>query len=90
MKKMFLVFIVAALFAAMAVAAQASETKTGETKVGGHLKLNLYDYVDGTHTTTLGSNNNTQNCGFLGLAELILYVSQEINDKLSVDVQPTF
>lgn len=81
MKKILMLFSMAALLVVTASAGQAQETR-----VGGHLKLNLYDYVDGTHNGI----HQTQNGGFLSAAELILFISQEINDYLSVDVQPTF
>jgi hypothetical protein len=57
----------------------------GETKVGGQLKLTVFDYADGKH-------NGFASSGYTGFqfTEADLYITQQINDKVSVDIEPAF
>jgi len=57
----------------------------GETKVGGHIKLKLYDNIDGRH-------NDVSSYDYAGFSfsEMLLYFTQEINDQISLDLQPQF
>ncbi|MHB9029465.1 MAG: hypothetical protein ACYC9O_11915 [Candidatus Latescibacterota bacterium] len=53
--------------------------------VGGHLKLLGYDYKD-------GEMNGIKGHQYTGMAlrEMLLFVSAELTDKVSVDIQPQF
>jgi hypothetical protein len=57
----------------------------GQTRVGGQLKLTVFDYADGTR-------NSLATSGYTGFqfTEADLYFNQEINDKVSVDIEPAF
>jgi hypothetical protein len=65
--------------------AAAQSAFAGQTKVGGQLKLTLFDYADGKH-------NNFSSSGYTGFqfTEADFYISQQINDKVSVDIEPAF
>jgi hypothetical protein len=55
------------------------------TTVGGHLKMTLYDYKD-------GKMNDIKGHEYAGMdfRQMILYISNEISDKVSIDLQPEF
>lgn len=53
------------------------------TQVGGHIKLNVYDYNSGEVDGTKGD----QTLG-LGIKEFIMYVKKELSDTLSLEVSP--
>jgi hypothetical protein len=59
--------------------------QAGETTVGGHLKLTLYDRPTGTH-------NGDQSSNYMGFSfrSLWLLVSHQISDKVSIEVEPEF
>lgn len=59
----------------------------GDTTVGGHLKITMFDFADGDHTTGGTTVSSDENVGF-SFREMILYFSQEIDETLSVDLQP--
>lgn len=56
-----------------------------ETTVGGHIKLTLYDYKD-------GKSNGDKGHEYAGMdfREMIIYVSSELSDRVSIDIQPYF
>ncbi len=55
------------------------------TTIGAHLKLTIYDYKDGKSDGEKGHE-------YAGMAlnEMILYLSSEVSDRISVDLQPMF
>lgn len=55
------------------------------TTVGGHLKMTLYDYKD-------GKSNGIKGHEYSGMdfREMIVYISSELSDKVSLDLQPVF
>lgn len=57
--------------------------RAGETRVGSHIKLTLFDGSVGK-SDGISGNDYTG----MGFREMILYVSQELTDKVSVDLQP--
>jgi len=63
-----------------------------KTEVGGHVKLVLYDDVFGQRTGTAVAEPVHKHHEYSGFAfrELILYVSSELSDRVSVDMQPQF
>ncbi len=56
-----------------------------DVMVGGHLKLLGYDYKDGKMNGIKGH----QYTG-MSMQEMILFVSAELSDKVSIDIQPQF
>ena len=63
-----------------------------KTEIGGHVKLVLFDDVFGQRTGTAVPDpvaKHHEYGGFI-LREMILYVSSELNDRVSVDLQPVF
>ena len=56
-----------------------------ETTIGAHVKLTLYDYKD-------GKSNGVKSHEYAGMAlsEMIIYLSSELSDKISIDLQPMF
>jgi len=56
-----------------------------ETTVGGHVKLTLYDFTDGKKNGVKGNEY-----AGMALTEMIIYISSELTDKISVDLQPLF
>lgn len=56
-----------------------------DTTIGGHINLTLYDYKDGESDGRKGYEYTG-----MGLREFILYLSSEVSDKISVDIQPVF
>ena len=70
----------------------AAPLQAAKTEIGGHLKLVLYDDVYGQRTGTAVPDpvaKHHEYGGFL-LREMILYVSSELTDRVSVDLQPEF
>jgi hypothetical protein len=70
----------------------AAPLQAAKTEIGGHVKLVLYDDVFGQRTGTKVANpvpKHHEYGGFI-LREMILYVSSELNDRVSVDLQPVF
>jgi len=53
------------------------------TTIGGHVKLTAFDVAKGDHNDVSGD----QYIG-MGMREMILYFSQELSDKVSIDLQP--
>jgi hypothetical protein len=83
-------FLLAALlFVIFCVAAPLQAAKT---QLGGHVKMVLYDDVFGQRTGTAVPNPVPEHHEYTGfiLREMILYVSSELNDRVSVDLQPVF
>jgi hypothetical protein len=56
-----------------------------QTTVGGHLKLTLYDRPTGTH-------NSEQTSNYVGFSvrAFYIFVSHQLTDKVSIEVQPEF
>jgi hypothetical protein len=67
------------------LAFSASALHADGTKLGGHLKLLGYDYKD-------GKMNGIKGHAYTGMSlrEFLLYVSSELNDKVSIDIQSQF
>jgi hypothetical protein len=59
------------------------------TTIGGHIKMTLFDTVDGVETKTGVKTGETEYSGFT-FNEIILYISQKISDNFSVEVEPEF
>ena len=55
----------------------------GETNVGGHVKLTVFDRPTGEH-----NGESTSNYVGLTLNGLYLFINKEISEKVSVDLQP--
>jgi hypothetical protein len=66
-----------------------SAVYAGDTKVGGHVKMVIFDAVDGVNTGQGVKTGGTEFMGF-GFGELILYFSQQLNETFSVEFQPSF
>ena len=83
--KILLVCAMMSLSALTAKCMYAEETKAEGTKVGAHIKMTLYDYKD-------GKSNNVQGHEYAGMdfREMIVYLSSELTDKVSIDLQPYF
>lgn len=66
----------------------------GETKIGGHVKMTVYDGAVGVRGTgpsgTVVNNYKGWYYGGITVNELILYVSQELTDNISIEVSPKF
>jgi len=76
----------------LATACIAVPLQAAKTEVGGHIKLVLYDDVYGQRTGTAVPDpvaKHHEYGGFI-LREMILYVSSELTDRVSVDLQPVF
>ena len=56
----------------------------GEGKIGGNLKLYLWDQSGGTSNGDVRDDRGTP-----GISSLYMYISRELNEKVSIDVQPT-
>ncbi len=100
MKSKFRIFgLVLALIAGMyafAFADGTSDSSAGtsdtpaSTVIGGHIKMTLFDAVDGVETRSPGGAlGETEYSGF-SFGEIILYISQKISEKFSVEVEPEF
>ncbi len=63
-----------------------------KTEVGGHVKLVLFDDVYGQRTGTSVADPipKKHQYGGFSFTEMILYVSSELTDRVSVDLQPFF
>ena len=71
-------------------AAAGSSDTPATTVIGGHIKMTLFDAVDGVETkATGGALGETEYSGF-SFGEIILYISQKISEKFSVEVEPEF
>lgn len=55
------------------------------TTVGGHIKMDLYDYKDGKMNGLKGHEYSG-----MDFREMIVYISSEISNKVSIDLQPVF
>ncbi len=91
MKKL-LLFLFSVLFL-ISFSSFAGEMKLGETKVGGHLKMVLYDQPTGVTTVKSGSVvTSTASTSYIGMGfnEVILYISQELSDKFEIELKPKF
>ncbi len=55
------------------------------TVIGAHVKLTLYDYKDGKSNGVKGHESTG-----MGFTETIIYLSSEISEKISVELQPMF
>ncbi len=80
MKKLSIILLIGVFVLALSVTLFAEPAS-----VGGHVKLTVYDRPSGEHNGVSTSNY----VGF-SFKELILYVSKELTDKISVDMQPMF
>lgn len=60
-----------------------------ETTIGGHVKITLFDYEVGVHENE-SENLRKADDEYVGMGfrEFILYFSSELNEKISVDLQP--
>jgi hypothetical protein len=85
MKRMFLFFTAALIFAVTASVSFSQQNTT----VGGHVRMTLYDYKDGKKVDKTGTVNGHEYSGF-DFKDLYLYISSELSDKLTLDVQPMF
>jgi hypothetical protein len=63
----------------------AQESKAEGTKVGAHIKMTLFDFKN-------GKSNGTKGHEYAGMdfREMIVYISSELTDKVSIDLQPYF
>ena len=57
----------------------------GGTTIGGHIKLTAYDYKDGKMNGIKGHQYSG-----MRFSGMYLYVSSELTDKISIDLQPQF
>jgi hypothetical protein len=100
MKKRLVVLLMAIMMAlgmyVFAVADGTSDSAAGtsdtpaSTVIGGHIKMTLFDAVDGVETKSPGGAlGETEYSGF-SFGEIILYISQKISEKFSVEVEPEF
>lgn len=66
-----------------------SSVQAGEGKIGGNLKFFLYDKVGGKsgNDATFDNSFRTQPV-LVGFNSLYIYISRELNDYLSLDVEP--
>ncbi len=55
------------------------------TNIGGHVKLTLYDYTNGEKNGVKGHEYSG-----MALTEMIIYISSELSDKITIDLQPLF
>ena len=62
---------------------------SGETTIGGHIRMTLLDMASGESTIndTVYSDNSNSGMAF---TELILYFSHDLSDNVSIDVQPSW
>lgn len=62
---------------------------SGETTVGGHIRMTVLDMADGESTTggTVFKDNSSMGMAF---TELILYFSHDLSETISVDLQPSW
>ena len=67
------------------ICSSAAVIHSQETTVGGHVKLTLYDFTDGKKNGVKGNEY-----AGMALTEMIIYISSELTDKISVDLQPLF
>jgi hypothetical protein len=74
--------------AAAADSSAGASAPTGTT-IGGHIKMTLFDTIDGVETKPGVKTGETEYSGF-SFGEIILYISQKISDNFSVDVEPEF
>ncbi len=71
-------------------AAAGSSDTPATTVIGGHIKMTLFDAIDGVENkATGGALGETEYSGF-NFGEIILYISQKISEKFSVEVEPEF
>ena len=70
-------------FCVSAIHAAEGEKSGSGTKIGGMAKLGLFDYSSGTSNDTASSSST----GF-DIKEVVLMISQEITDYLSIDIEP--
>lgn len=65
------------------IKAPSKENETGSTRVGGNLKLYLLDKTSGLSNTDYKSQ-----AALSGLSGFYLYISSELSDKVSIEVNP--
>lgn len=71
-------------------AAAGTSDTPASTVIGGHIKMTLFDAVDGVETKSPGGAlGETEYSGF-SFGEIILYISQKISENFSVEVEPEF
>ena len=66
-----------------AIKAPSKENETGNTRVGGNLKFYLLDKTSG-----LSNTNYKSQSALSGLSGFYLYISSELSDKVSIEVNP--
>jgi hypothetical protein len=65
----------------------------GATTVGGHLKMELFDWADGVRTTDVsGVKTKTGSTEYSGAGSnsIWLYISHQLSDVFSIEVEPEF
>ncbi|HLD36793.1 MAG TPA: hypothetical protein VJC37_08730 [Planctomycetota bacterium] len=95
LKKGLLVLTVVALLASMTLLGNANDKKSSgddqDVKIGGHLKMYLFDSTGGTSTCSGVDYDNTDKWGFgFGGHTFILFISKNISENLSVEIAPDY
>lgn len=76
--------VISLIVFAMALGFSTPVLLAGEGKIGGNLKLYLWDQSGGT-----SMNEQKDDIGSMGITSLYMYISRELTEKISIDVQPT-
>lgn len=105
MRKGLWILVIVTLFAGLALLANAEEKKANaeekkgekkdgdnkDLKIGGHIKMQLFDQSSGTSTVSGVDYDNTDKWGFgSGSHTFILFISKEISDNLSIEIAPDY
>ncbi len=84
MKRSILIFVIVIIM----MSGSASFVFAG-TELGGHIRVTLFDYVDGVHLEDGESSFDTQYTGF-GMTAIVLFLYHQLSDNVSVTLQPMF
>src|ERR1035437_24890 len=87
LKRLAVVFLISVLCLSCVYAEEGGSEAPGGTKVGGHIRMSLFDYTSGIHRDAVSSDHAVQYTG-MGFLTLILFVQASINKYLSIDVEP--
>lgn len=86
-KRSAVVFLISFLCLNCAYAEEDESSVFGETKVGGHIRLSLFDYASGIHKDEAASDHATQNPG-MGFLTLMIFIESSLNKFITITVEP--
>ena len=86
------VVVIATLLLSFGLIVNASDKGTeGDVKIGGHVKMQLFDQSTGTSTVSGTDYDNTDKFGFgFGGHSWVLFLSKDITENLSIEIAPDY